>query len=132
VPLDPSHRDFAKKLVRLTLDEGGQIDPARADAVLGALRGHKPRVLRAILKAYLHYLEIEDRRGCLAVECAGAIDPAALESLRAGLAKKYRRALRLEVRDNPALIAGLRLAVADDIYECSVAGRLHALSNALA
>lgn len=130
--LDRKQRDLAKKLARMSLDASGQIDAARVDAVLSSLRHHKPRVQRAILKAYLHYMQIEDRRTCLLVEHAGNIGPAELEALRARLTKKYGRTLRLETRENPALIAGMRATVADDIYETSVANRLATLQNALA
>ncbi len=130
--LDRQHKDFAKKLARLSLDAGGQIDASRVEAVLTSLRGQKPRVLRALLKAYLHYLEIEDRRCRVLVEHAGNIGTGELEALRDRLAKKYGRTLRLETRENPALIAGLRAFVADDIYEASISSRLANLQNALA
>ncbi|HVU37515.1 MAG TPA: F0F1 ATP synthase subunit delta [Opitutales bacterium] len=129
--LDRQLKDFAKKLARLSLEAGGQIDPARVDAVLASLQGHKPRARRAILKAYLRYLQIEDRRSRLLVEHAGNIGPGELEALRARLAKKYGRALRLETKENSALIAGLRASVADDIYESSVSHRLGSLQNTL-
>jgi F-type H+-transporting ATPase subunit delta len=129
--LDRQHKDFAKKLARLSLDAGGQIDLARVDAVLATLRGHAPRVQRAILKAYLRYLQIEDRRGRILVEHAGDASPADLEALRGRLEKKYGRALRLEARETPVLIAGLRASVADDIYEASLSSRLTALQTAL-
>ncbi len=129
--LDRQYKDFAKKLARLSLDAGSQLDPARVDAVLSSLRGHPPRVQRAILKAYLRYLQIEDRRGRILVEHAGDASPADLDALRNRLEKKYGRALRLEAREAPALIAGLRASVADDIYEASLSSRLTALQTAL-
>ncbi len=127
--LDRQQKDFAKKLARMSLDAGGQIDTARVAAVLASLGGQKPRVRRGILKAYLHYMEIEDRRSRVLIEHAGNVGPAELEALRARLSKKYGRALRLETRENPALLAGLRASVADDIYESSVSSRLANLQN---
>jgi F0F1-type ATP synthase delta subunit len=129
--LDRSQKDFAKKLARLSLDAGSQIDPARVDAVISSLRGHTPRVQRAILKAYLRYLQIEDRRSRILVEHAGGASPADLAALRTRLEKKYNRALRLETRETPGLLAGLRASVADDIYEASISSRLTALQTAL-
>ena len=129
--LDRQQKDFAKKLARLSLDAGSQIDPARVDAVIATLRSHAPRVQRALLKAYLRYLQIEDRRSRILVEHSGDATSAGLESLRARLEKKYNRALRLEARENPALIAGLRASVGDDIYESSISSRLTALATAL-
>ena len=63
-------KDFSRKLARLSLDAGGQIDPARVDAVLASLRGQKPRTLRPLLKIYLRRLQVEERRGLLTVEHA--------------------------------------------------------------
>lgn len=129
--LDRKQKDFAKKLARLSLDVGGQISAERVQSVLSSLGGQTVRARRALLKAYLHYLQIEDRRGRLLVEHAGDIAPAELEAMRDRLGKKYARTLRLETRENTALIAGLRASVADDIYESSVAGRLATLQSAL-
>jgi F0F1-type ATP synthase delta subunit len=130
--LDRQQQDFAKKLARLSLDAGGQIDPARVDAVLSSLRGRSPRVQRALLKAYLRHMQVEDRRGRLLVEHAGNATSSDLDALRNRLEKKYNRALILEARENPTLIAGLRASVGDDIYESSLSHRLAALETALA
>ena len=130
--LDRKHKDFTKKLARLSLTPDGQIESSRVDAVLASLRAQKPRLLRPLLKAYLRYLQIEDRRSRLLVEHAGTVAPAELESLRAKYTKQYRRELRLETRENAALLAGLRMSIGDDIYETSAANRLTALANALA
>jgi F-type H+-transporting ATPase subunit delta len=131
VTLDRKQKDLAKKLARLSLDAGGQISTERVQAVLSSLGSQTVRARRALLKAYLHYLQIEDRRSRLLVEHAGDISPSELESMRDRLGKKYGRTLRLETRVNAALIAGLRASVGDDIYESSVAGRLAALQSAL-
>ena len=129
--LDRKQKDLAKKLARLSLDAGGQISAERVQAVLSSLGSQTVRARRALLKAYLHYLQIEDRRSRLLVEHAGAIAPAELEAMRNRLGKKYGRTLRLETRENTALLAGLRASVGDDIYETSIAGRLAALQTAL-
>jgi len=131
VTLDRKQKDLAKKLARLSLDAGGQISTERVQAVLSSLGSQTVRARRALLKAYLHYLQIEDRRSRLLVEHAGDISPSELESMRDRLGKKYGRTLRLETRVNAALIAGLRASVGDDIYESSVAGCLAALQSAL-
>ena len=129
--LDRKQKDLAKKLARLSLDAGGQISTERVQAVLSSLGSQTVRARRVLLKAYLHYLQIEDRRSRLLVEHAGDISPSELESMRDRLGKKYGRTLRLETRVNAALIAGLRASVGDDIYESSVAGCLAALQSAL-
>ena len=130
--LDRHTKDFAKKLSRLCLGADGQIDPARVEAVLATLRTQKPRLQRPILKALLHYLQIEDRRNVLRYEYSGVIDAGALENLRKHYNDKYRRALRLELQANAALLAGLRISIGDDVYEYSAASRLDTLRSALA
>jgi F-type H+-transporting ATPase subunit delta len=125
-------KDFAKKLARLSLGSDGQIDGERAQAGMESLRPLKPRVQRALLKAYLHYLRIEDRRARMLYEYAGLIDPSELERLRTHYSQKYGRNLRVDLKPNPALLAGLRLSIGDDIYENSASGRLAALASALA
>ena len=129
--LDRKHKDFAKKLVRLSLDGEGQIDPARVQAVMEALRSYKPRMQRLLLKAYLRRLLIEDRRGLLLYEYSGLIPPAELESLRAHYSQKYRRLLRLELQADNQLLAGLRVTIGDDVYEYSASSRLDRLRAAL-
>jgi F-type H+-transporting ATPase subunit delta len=130
--LDRKHRHFTKRLARLSLGDDGQIDPARADAVLGSLRAYPIRLQRALLKAYLHYLEIEDHRGRLLYEYSGIISPAELESLRQHFDKKYGRSLRLELKNNSDLLAGLRVSIGDEVFEYSASNRLANLQAALA
>jgi len=130
--LDRKHKDFAKKLACLSLGADGQVDPARVQAVLEALRPYKPRMLRLLLKAYLRRLLVEDRRGLLRYEYSGLIAPAELESLHAHFNQKYRRPLRLELQADDQLLAGLRITIGDDVYEYSASSRLDRLRSALA
>jgi hypothetical protein len=129
--LDRKHRDFAKKLARLSVGADGQIDPAHVNGVIEALHSYQPRVRRALLKSYLHFLTIEDRRGCLRYEYAGVIGPGELAALNQHFNQKYRRPLRLELQARDDLLAGVRVCIADDVYEYSAANRLNTLRTAL-
>jgi hypothetical protein len=129
--LDRKHRDFAKKLARLSVGTDGQIDGAYVNGVLEALRPYHPRLLRALLKTYLSYLEIEDRHSRLLYEYAGVIGPDELAALGAHFNQKYGRPLRLELKSSDNLLAGLRVSIADDVYEFSAASRLATLRTAL-
>jgi F-type H+-transporting ATPase subunit delta len=129
--LDRKHKDLTKKLARLSLGADGQLEQARVDAVLSSLRSYPPRLLRHLLKAYLHYLKIEDLRGVLLYEYSGLIGTDTLESLRQHFNQKYQRALRLELKPNDSLLAGLRISIGDDVFEYSASSRLETLRSAM-
>ena len=63
-----------------------------------------------------------------AVEHAGAVNDAMLASIAAAMTRRYGRPVTASARANPALLAGIRVHVGDDIYESSVAGQLAALA----
>jgi F-type H+-transporting ATPase subunit delta len=65
------------------------------------------------------------------VEHAGPVEPAALAAIAAALSRTYGRPVTTVARPNPALLAGLRVHVGDDIYESSIAGQLAALAAAV-
>jgi F-type H+-transporting ATPase subunit delta len=46
------------------------------------------------------------------------------------MTKKYGRVVTATAKPNPALLAGLRVHVSDDVYESSVSGQLSALAVA--
>ena len=46
------------------------------------------------------------------------------------MSRKYERRVSTETKENPALIAGIRVRIGDDVYESSVAGQLSALASA--
>ena len=57
-----NHKDYAKKLVSLSLDEAGRISDERVNAILQVLKEKPPRHLKLILKIYLYYIKQEIRR----------------------------------------------------------------------
>ena len=75
--------------------------------------------------------EHELAKGQALVEHAGAVNDATLAGIAAALTRKYRRPVTASAKANPALLAGLRVKVGDDVYESSVAGQLAALSTAV-
>ena len=51
-----------------------------------------------------------------------------LAAIAAAMTRRYGRPVTATARPNPALLAGLRVHVGDDIYESSIAGQLAALA----
>jgi F-type H+-transporting ATPase subunit delta len=71
---------------------------------------------------------MELAKGLALVEHAGAVNDAMLASIAAAMTRRYGRPVTASARANPALLAGIRVHVGDDIYESSVAGQLAALA----
>jgi F-type H+-transporting ATPase subunit delta len=80
-----------------------------------------------VLRAYLRLAANEVARGQARVEHAGQVSDQVLQGITAALARKYGRALTAAAQPNPALLAGLRVRVGDDVYESSVADQLATL-----
>jgi F-type H+-transporting ATPase subunit delta len=123
-------QQLARQLFKLSF-ENGQITAERVAGVLGYVEKIRPPQMVAVLKAYQRLVATELGRGQALVEHAGAVSPAALQAIAAALTKKYARPVTASAKANPALLAGLRVRVGDDIYENSVASQLGALADAV-
>jgi F-type H+-transporting ATPase subunit delta len=120
---------FARQLFKLSVVKG-VVSTDRVAGVLEFVEKHKPANAVAVLKAYHRFIANELARSQAIVEHAGAITDATLAAIAAAMTKKYGRAVTATAKPNPALLAGLRVHVSDDVYESSVAGQLAALAGA--
>jgi F-type H+-transporting ATPase subunit delta len=125
-----SAQQLARQLFKLSLEDGA-ISPERVAGVLDYIEKHRPANPLMVLRAYHRLVAAELSRGQAVVEHAGPISQAELERLATALIQKYHRPITASARSNPALIAGLRIHVGDDVYESSVAGQLAALAASL-
>jgi F-type H+-transporting ATPase subunit delta len=129
-----SHAKNAKQLARqlfaASLD-GGAVSAERVGGVLAYVEKHRPPNPVMVLKAYERLIAAELAKGEAVVEHAGAIGDSLLGSIAAAMSRKYGRPVTATARPNPALLAGIRIHIGDDIYESSVAGQLAALASAV-
>jgi F-type H+-transporting ATPase subunit delta len=105
-----------------------------ADQVAGVLQyieKHRPPNSLAVLKVYHRLVLAEIARGQAVIEHAGSISNSILASIAASMTRRYGRTITSVPRRNDALLAGLRVRVADDVYESSIAGQLATLANAV-
>ncbi|MEI6860698.1 MAG: F0F1 ATP synthase subunit delta [Verrucomicrobiota bacterium] len=121
---------LARQLFKLSFD-GGVLTADRVAGVLAYVEKHRPANTNAVLKAYHRLAVAEVARSRALVEHAGAVGEATLSAIAAAMTKKYSRPIAALARPNPALLAGLRIRVGDDLYESSVAGQLAALAAAV-
>ena len=123
-------QQLARQLFKLSF-ENGQITAERVAGVLGYVEKIQPPQMVAVLKAYQRLVATELGRGQAVVEHAGAVSPSVLQAIAAQLTQKYARPVTTTAKANPALLAGLRVRIGDDIYENSVSSQLGALAEAV-
>lgn len=123
-------QQLARQFFKLSL-ANGTVSADQVAGVLAYVEKHRPANTTAVLKAYQRLITAEVARGQALVEHAGAVADATLASIAAAMTKKYSRPITAAVKPSPALLAGFRIRVGDDVYESSVAGQLAALAAAV-
>ncbi len=131
ITADKSLKGFARSLVQLSLEDDGQVSDERVNAVLNSLKAKPRRGLKTLLKLFLYYLKREIRHSQAIVEYSGKLAPVTLARIEKNLSESYGRKITAVARENPSLVAGLRISVADDVLDASVAGRLENLSRSV-
>jgi F-type H+-transporting ATPase subunit delta len=121
---------LARQLFKLSFD-GPVLTAERVGGVLAYVEKSRPAHVSAVLKAYQRLVATEVARGQALIEHAGVVSDATLAAIAAAMTKKYSRPVAAAARPNPALLAGLRIRVGDDLYESSVSGQLAALGAAV-
>jgi F-type H+-transporting ATPase subunit delta len=120
-------RQLARQLYKLSVVDGA-VSPERVAGALAYVEKHRPPNPVMVLKDYHRLIALELARGNAVVEHAGQISQDLLQGIAAALGRKYRRPVAATARPNPALLAGLRVRLGDDVYDTSIAGRLSALA----
>ncbi len=126
---NPQVQQFARQLLKLSLVDG-RLSDERVTGVLGYLEKHPPAKPLAVLQAYRRLVAVEFAKGQAIVEHAGPVGADALGAIEAAMTRRYSRPVVATAKPTPALLAGLRVRVGDDVYESSVSSQLAALSAA--
>jgi F-type H+-transporting ATPase subunit delta len=125
-----STQQLARQLFNLSV-VGGSVSADRVAGVLQYVEKNRPADAAAVLRAYHRLVAAEVAKGIAVVEHAGAVGGDTLSAIAAAMTRRYGRPVSAAARPNPALLAGLRVHVGDDIYESSVAGQLAALASSV-
>ncbi|HZZ18883.1 MAG TPA: F0F1 ATP synthase subunit delta [Opitutaceae bacterium] len=118
---------FARQLFALSVVDGA-VSAERVSGVLEYVERHKTPNPVMVLKAYQRMIAAELAKGVALVEHAGSVNDSLLAAVASSMTKKYGRKVTATAQPNPALLAGVRVRVGDDVYESSIAGQLAALS----
>ena len=119
---------YAKKLVQISIEDG-RVSDERVKAIMGTFASRPPRRFKTILKLYLYYIKRELRKSQAVIEYAGSINKSSIESIERNLTSHYGRPITVTLSENQELLAGIRISVADDVYDSTIAGSLNNLSG---
>jgi F0F1-type ATP synthase delta subunit len=122
---------IAKRLVEISLNEEGRVDPEKIKLILAELRkkpmSHSLPVLRNFL--YLTKTKINAYEGYLE-----KVDPSSDSSsnlISEHVSQARGKKIDFVIEENKDLIAGFRLRIGDDVYEDSIACRIARLKKSL-
>jgi len=118
----------ARRLFRLCL-VNGILDERRAQQVVRAVIAAKRRGGYALLANFLRWVKIDRLRHTATVESAGDLSAELRASIVVGLLKVYGPGVNASFSQNPALIGGMRIRVASDLYDGSIRARLAAIER---
>lgn len=122
-------RAAAKLLLTLSL-EGGQLSETKVRDVLTWFEQKPPVHAAAVLREYHRLVVREINRTRARIEFSGALASGAIPSIIAELSRLYHRPISAGAVENPALIAGVRISIGDDVFERSIAAQLETLATA--
>lgn len=122
-------RATARLFLKLSV-ENGQVSEARVRDVLTWFEQKTPANAAAILREYQRLIEREINRSLARIEHAGPLPEGTSAAIAASLAKLYGRPVNATARENPALLAGVRISIGDDVFERSIASQLETLAAA--
>ena len=116
----------ARRLYRLC-QVNGALDERRARRVVTRLAGTRARGSLATLSAFHRLLTLDRHQHTALVESAVPLEAALRTELERQLHRRYGAGLVTSFTENPALLGGVRIRVASDVYDGSIRARLAAL-----
>ncbi|HEX2099197.1 MAG TPA: F0F1 ATP synthase subunit delta [Candidatus Synoicihabitans sp.] len=127
---DKQVQQLARQLAQLSVVDGA-VSPERVTGVLDYIEKHRPAHPVQVLKAYHRLIAAEIAKSRAVVEHAGPIGADLLRLIEQAMSARYHRSITAVAQPNDALVAGVRVRVADDVYESSIAGQLAALASSV-
>ena len=120
----------ARALYRACL-VNGSLEHERARTITRRLAASGGRRALATLTAFHRLVQLDHDRHTARVESAAPLAEPMRAGIGADLVRLYGPQLQIEFTENPALLGGVRITVASDVYDGSLQGRLAALEARL-
>jgi len=120
----------AKALFRICVVDG-TLDAGRVRVVAGHLAGSRRRGALPVLTSFQRLVRLDRERYTALVQSATPLAEPLRARILARLAREYGPAVETSFKEDPALIAGVRIKVGSDVYDGTVRGKLAALEALL-
>mgnify|MGYP005838974413 CR=1 FL=1 len=117
-------KKYSKRLAQISLNEEGAVDGERVAAVLECLKQEPPKGFRKILQHYKNYIAQALGNTHATIEHAGNIEASTVGTIQKALSSRFDRSIQVSSSSNPDLIAGIRVTLADHVWEQSVSNSL--------
>jgi F-type H+-transporting ATPase subunit delta len=122
---------IAKRLVEISLNEEGRVDPEKINLILAELRNKPMSHSLPVLRNFLSLIKtkINSYEGYLEKP-----DPSSYSSsnlISENISQAHGKRIDFVIEENNSLIAGFRLRIGDDVYEDSIASRIARLKKSL-
>ena|SRR3989344_1169064 len=119
---------FAKKLLRRSLTED-RVDPKKVTSIVQSLKELRPNNLLDIYQTYLGLLEFKIEEDTAYVETPLTPDSAWAKETDQQIKAKFPHVQEVKFVVNPSLIAGLKVQIADMVYDTSFKSKLESLRS---
>lgn len=120
---------LARKLLRKSLTTD-KVDPKKVKEIIAGLNSVKPDNLLEIYQSYLDLIEMKIEEATAYVETPFAPDRSWATEIEKDIKAKFPQVAQIHFLVNPNLIAGLKVKIADMVYENSYQSRLNSLRRA--
>jgi F-type H+-transporting ATPase subunit delta len=121
-------RKSSRQLLKLSFTDG-KLDERKVNQVVQTVLTEKPRHYGELLKDYQRLVRLEVEKRHALVESATELNSNMSNLLITKLKARYGDDLTIEFKTNPTLLGGLRVKLADDVWDGSVRNRLRTLQE---
>lgn len=118
----------ARRLFHLCFVEGAP-NEARLRTLIESIRTKKPRNHIALLTAIKRYVEIEENKHKCEVTSAEPLSATETAEIEQRIMAVHENNLNIEWKVDPALIAGLRIQIGDQVTDGSLKAKLERLQQ---
>ena len=122
---------IAKRLVEISLNEEGRVDPEKINLILAELRNKPMSHSLPVLRNFLSLIKtkINSYEGYL--EKPDSSSDSSSNLISENISQAHGKRIDFVIEENNSLIAGFRLRIGDDVYEDSIASRIARLKKSL-